>query len=69
MSIEPSRMIFLVCCTVQGLLLPASDLRLLDHPVELEVVLVAQLQKQILKQLPQIRDVRLLLELHPPTVV
>ena len=42
---------------------------LLDHPIEYEVVFIAHAVEEILKQLPQVANVRLLLKLETPTVV
>ena len=43
--------------------------RLLNHPVEDEVILVAHPVEQVLKQLPQVANIRLLLELERAAVV
>ena len=58
---------------VFSIIIVASDLllrgRLLDHPVEDKVILVAHTVEQVLEELSEVTNVWLLLKLKTPTVV
>lgn len=55
---------------VERLLSTASNLsRLLDHPVEHEVIVVTSAEKQVLEELAQVSNVWLLIELHGAAIV